>query len=512
MIITIILLVIVFTLIYDFYLHHTKNGRLIDLIPGLPGLPVVGSALMVQGSQEDVWNLIRFYTEIKYPIFKIWMGPVAAVSIRHPDDLEKVLNTTKHITKSKIYDFLRLWLNDGLLTSTGSKWHNRRKLLTPAFHFTILRQFLDILIEESDRMIKSLKDNEEPVIKDLVPFLSKHTLNAICETAMGISLHSLDTFQEKYRKSIEDMGHFVIHRIQCPWLYSDLIFALSPTGRKQAKTLKILHGFTEKVIRERKLYHERTGGRYLKNIENNISTDDVEVTGIQKKRLAMLDLLIAASRENHITDLDIREEVDTFMFEGHDTTAMGVCFALLLLAEHKDIQDRVRTEINDVMKENKGELTMASLNNLSYLERCLKESLRLYPSVHFISRLNSEEIQCQSYTISANTILHLNIYGVHRDANFWPNPDVFDPDRFLPDQMQNRHSYCYLPFSAGPRNCIGQRFAMYEMKAMIASLIHHFYIEPVDLLKNLKIKADLILRPAHPVHVKFVPIKKYQDN
>ncbi|XP_020298469.1 cytochrome P450 4C1-like [Pseudomyrmex gracilis] len=228
---------------------------------------------------------------------------------------------------------------------------------------------------------------------------------------------------------------------------------------------------------------------------------------VQKKRLALLDLLIAAFQENQITDLDIREEVDTFMFEGHDTTAMGICFSLLLLAEHKDIQDRVRTEVNGMMEENEGKLTMASLQKLPYLERCLKEAMRLYPSVHLISRILSEDIKCQSYTVPANTIVHLNIYGVHRDPNFWPHPDVFDPDRFLPDQVQNRHPYCYLPFSAGSRNCIGQRFAMYEMKAMIASLVHHFYLEPVDYLKDLRIKCDLILHPAHPIRIKFVPIK-----
>ncbi|XP_020297746.1 cytochrome P450 4C1-like isoform X2 [Pseudomyrmex gracilis] len=96
-------------------------------------------------------------------------------------------------------------------------------------------------------MIKFLKNNEGPVIKDLVLVLSKHTLNAISETAMGISLHNFDTFEDQYRKSIEDMGRYVTHRVLSPWLYVNLMFTLSPTGRNQAKTLKTLHGFTEKV-------------------------------------------------------------------------------------------------------------------------------------------------------------------------------------------------------------------------------------------------------------------------
>ncbi|EZA51531.1 Cytochrome P450 4C1 [Ooceraea biroi] len=249
----------------------------------------------------------------------------------------------------------------------------------------------------------------------------------------------------------------------------------------------------------------------------------------RKKRLAMLDLLIAASRENHITDFDIREEVDTFMFAGHEPTAVGICYLLLLLAEHKDIQDRIRAEVDSVMQEDGERFTLAMLQKLPYLDRCLKESMRLYPSVHFISRLISEDMQImdyyvfifrkfgpdrtsfsklcfseKKYVVPAGTVVHLNIYGVHRDPNFWPNPEVFDPDRFLPERSQNHHPYSYLPFSAGPRNCLG-KFALLQMKAMIAPLLHSFYLEPIDYLKDLKIKSALILRPAHPLRVRFVP-------
>ncbi|XP_020296146.1 cytochrome P450 4C1-like isoform X2 [Pseudomyrmex gracilis] len=512
MIVTILLVLILYIILYDYYVHHKRSGRLIRLIPGPPSVPIFGSALLFQCSPRNIWMLVRYFVDTMYPVMKLWIGPECIIILRHPDDLEKVLSTTKHNEKSRVYITVRPWLNDGLLTSKGNKWHTRRKLLTPAFHLNILRQLVDVLVEGGNHMTKSLKESEETIIQDLVSFVTEHTLNAICETVMGISLRSFDTFEEEYRKAVHDIGHLLVHRVFSPWLFPDWMFALSPTNRKQTKMLKILHGFTEKIIKERKLYHERTEDRYLKNTESNTlkETDDAEVIGIRKKRLAMLDLLIAASRETDITDLDIREEVDTFMFEGHDTTAMGVCFALLLLAEHKDIQDRVRTEVNDVMEETKGNLTMASLQKLPYLERCLKEALRLYPSVPNISRTLAEDIKCQSYIVPANVYVNIDIYAVHRDPHFWPNPDVFDPDRFLPDQVQNRHPYCYIPFSAGPRNCIGQRFAMYELKAMIAPLVHQFYLEPVDYLKNVQLKMDMVIRPAHPVRVKFVPIKKKQ--
>ncbi|KAL6417745.1 hypothetical protein ACFW04_014344 [Cataglyphis niger] len=194
-----------------------------------------------------------------------------------------ILDNTKqhHIEKGYIYKLLHPWLCTGLLTSTGTKWHARRKILTPAFHFNILKQFTDILIKEGDYMTESLKDVGGTVVKDLIPFITEHTLNAICETAMGISLQKYGEVQRQYRNAIRDMIQLIVYRLFKPWYYNDLIFALSPQGRKQKKILKILHGFTEKVIAERRLYHERTNYRYLENLENDKETEinDAEVFG-----------------------------------------------------------------------------------------------------------------------------------------------------------------------------------------------------------------------------------------
>ncbi|XP_011703413.1 PREDICTED: cytochrome P450 4C1-like, partial [Wasmannia auropunctata] len=339
MIVTILLLLVFIILLCEYYIHYGPKGRLINLIPGPLHYPIIGFAWNLLDSQENLWKLLNYMCDKYYPILKLQIFHISIVSIRHPDDLETILNNTKHINKSLIYDILFPWFNTGLLTSKGVKWHSRRKILTPAFHFNILQHFVEILIEESESMTKSLKNVGDAVVKDLVPFISEHTLNAICETAMGTSLQHHGAFQQRYREAVHKMGEIIMYRLMRQWLANDWIFSLTPKGKEQAKTLKILHGFTEKIIAERKLYHERTNYQYLKDLDSETMTKmDLEMVGIRKKRLVMLDLLIAASREGLLTDSDIREEVDTFMFEGHDTTAKAICFALLLLAEHKDIQ------------------------------------------------------------------------------------------------------------------------------------------------------------------------------
>ncbi|XP_036145804.1 cytochrome P450 4C1 isoform X3 [Monomorium pharaonis] len=482
-IIILLLFIPVIYLACHYYVHNGQYGRLFHKIPGPSSYPIIGHLFLVLCSREELWNLLFTLSNQYYPIYKAWMFLFGYVSIQHPDDLEIILSSTKDIDKSRIYKILHPWLGMGLLTSGGSKWHLRRKILTPTFHFNILQQFAEILVEEGKSMTRSLKNAGGIVTKDLVPFISEHTLNAICETAMGTSLQEMGTFQQQYRRAVHRMGELCVHRLFRPWLYANWMLSLSPTGREQKQILKILHGFTEKIIAERKDYHKCTNGQYLRNFDEETIIDDKKTTTNKKKRLAMLDLLILASQKNLLTDLDIREEVDTFTFEN--------C---------------IREEVDAIMKENQGNLTMKSLQDLQYLERCIKEALRIYPSVFFISRVNSEDVQLKSCIIPAKTIIHLNILGVHRDPNFWPNPEIFDPDRFLPENIKNRHPYSYIPFSAGPRNCIGQRFALLEMKAMIAPLIHNFYVEPVDYLKDLRTGADLVFRPLNPHRLKFIPV------
>ncbi|XP_025262057.1 cytochrome P450 4C1-like isoform X2 [Camponotus floridanus] len=173
-----------------------------------------------------------------YPFFKFGGFFVYGVCISHPDDLETILSSTKYIEKGRLYNLLHPWLNTGLLTSKGVKWQTRRKILTPTFHFNILNQFVDIFIKEGDCMTKSLKNVEISVVKDLSSFISEHTLNAICETAMGVSLQKLGEFQKQYRNAINEIVELMIYRAVKPWFYNDMLFSLNATRKKAKESLE----------------------------------------------------------------------------------------------------------------------------------------------------------------------------------------------------------------------------------------------------------------------------------
>ncbi|XP_026667550.1 cytochrome P450 4C1 isoform X1 [Ceratina calcarata] len=456
MITTILLLVLLAICLHYYLLHFGKYGKIINLIPGPQPKLIFGNLLFFHVSLAELWKDIRKLNNQYYPISRLWGLWEAFINIRHPDDIEIVIGQSRFLHKSNtIYRIMLPWFGTGLLTSTDRKWQTRRKILTPAFHFNMLREFTDVFIQEGERLVGKLKSEGRPVVKDLKMLISEHTLNIICETAMGTSLIDKGDFQFKYRKAVHDVGNSMLYRLFRPWLCIDFVFFLTPVGMLQSRLLKILHGFTKQIIKERKEYHDKTNVRYLADLDGNANEETDDMTcSIRKKRLAMLDLLLSAHRHNLIDDEGIREEVDTFMFRGHDTTAISICFTIMLLAEHSQIQDRARTEVKEVMEASNGKLSMSDLQKLPYLEMCIKESLRLYPSVPLISRAPEEDVTLSNYLVPAHSTVSVHIYDTHRDPTFWPNPDVFDPERFTPENCRGRHPYSYIPFSAGPRNCI----------------------------------------------------------
>ncbi|XP_014605809.1 PREDICTED: cytochrome P450 4C1-like [Polistes canadensis] len=511
---------ILFLFILHCYIRYRREGRLLNQIPGPKEYPLIGNMHHFQVPNEIFMKKYWNFGEEFYPIFKIWSLFFSSIILLHPEDI-KIFMTSKKLTNKYVpYKYMESWLSTGLLTSGGEKWQQRRKILTPTFHFDIIKHFLVTFNEEAQFLVRSLREEAQEqddgfIVVDLLQLITKHSLNIICETILGISLKEKGNLESEYRNAVHGYGKIIPYRFVRPWYHFDKLFAFSPTGRLEKKLLKTLHNFSKNIIAERMRFHEQTDYKYLQNLnqvneENEIISEELEEynkrTGL-KRKLCLLDLLIVLNLENKQIDYDgIREEVDTFMFEGHDTTAMVLCFALSLFAKHRNVQENIRREVNTVMQREDCKLTTSMLQDCSYLERCIKESLRLYPSVHTIFRYLNEDLQLSNYVVPAGSSCQVSIYNVHRNPIYWPNPDIFDPDRFLPENMKERHPYSYIPFSAGMRNCIGQKFAMFELKVLIAHILHNFNLEPVDELEDVIINADITMNPSKPLHVKFIPI------
>lgn len=309
---------------------------------------------------------------------------------------------------------------------------------------------------------------------------------------------NLDTEEGKeYHKAVLDEGRIIVYRIVHPWCIRDVgNFFLSPHFDKEIEMCKLLHKFTRSLIQSREVDFKET----------DLETDEHDVYK-GKKRLAMLDLLLSSKhKDNLIDDRGIQEEVDTFTYEAHDTTALALQFIFLLLANHRNVQNLIYQEMCEVLEDLHKKPTYTDLQNFKYMERVIKECLRLYPSVPLISRTLGQSLTTTSgYYLPKETSVIIHIYDIHHDPKFFPNPETFDPDRFLPENSTNRHPFAYLPFSAGPRNCIGQKFAMLELKATICAVLANFILEPVDTPESIVLITDIVLRTKDEIKVRFIP-------
>ncbi|KAK9883864.1 hypothetical protein WA026_004804 [Henosepilachna vigintioctopunctata] len=373
------------------------------------------------------------------------------------------------------------------------KWRQRRKLLQPAFHFSILKKFVEVFRSESKRLVHQLKEHENDEL-NIVPIISKFILSSTCETFMGTTLKSVDS-QGKYYSSILKMGNICVRRATEPWMLFDILYSLTPMRWRQRKLLNYLHKFSSDIIARRKKEFQD----FMKLEGSNFESYS------ERKRLAMLDILLSAQKESGIIDDEgIREEVDSFMFAGYDTTSLSLIHTIMLLANNRREQDKIYEEIISVFGAEDTDVTMSQLQELKFMEMCIKESLRIYPSAPLIARNPSEDVETKSGNIiPKDTSCIIPIYDIHRKEDTFPNPEVFDPYRFLPENIAKRHPFSYIPFSGGPRNCIGQRFALLELKCALLEILRNFILEPVDTPQTVEFVLDIVLRPAGPIRVKF---------
>ncbi|GAB6024682.1 hypothetical protein CHUAL_009816 [Chamberlinius hualienensis] len=469
----------------------SKKEKILSNVPGPAYHPLFGTTSLLLSSRKD-----RFPTLLKLanafpdsPIVRVWWGSDPRIFITKASAAEEVLSNNKILDKGARYDALIPWLGKGLLISGGAKWKSRRRLLTPAFHFGILEKFFLTMNEHAILFVDKLnKLSDEKATFDFYPLSTNCTLGVICETAMGVRLSSSEN--RKYINAVCALAEIIVYRNQRPWLIPDFVFKLTKMGDNYKKHLKVVHDFTTKVIQMRKKEY----------VENKKNKGDIEKDGEFgiKRRIALLDLLIEKNVETgEIDDEGIQEEVDTFMFEGHDTTASALSWVIYNIGRFPEIQRKIQLELDAVLgKLPVDSFSISQLNELKYLECVIKESMRLFPPVPFYSRQTKEDTSIAGYPIPAGCGLVMICSQIHVDPDYYIDPSAFNPDRFLSMNSSGRHPFSFVPFSAGPRNCIGQRFAMTELKTVTAHVLHHFIVNSVyDGPDDLQAYAELILRP-----------------
>ena len=278
------------------------------------------------------------------------------------------------------------------------------------------------------------------------------------------------------------MADFCQIRLTNPLLMNDFFFSLSKHAAQQKETLETLHSFSGEVIKKKLLESASSGGGQPAS----------------SKRKALLDLLIAAKTEDgaSLTADDIQEEVDTFMFAGHDTSSITLMWGIYLLGRNPEKQQKLHDELDAVFGDDRDcDVTTEHLRELPYMDLVLKEVLRMYPPAPFIGRKLAEDLVVDGWRIPKGHDVMINIYFLHRHPDVWEDPDSFVPERFEAEKRleSKRSPFAYVPFSAGARNCVGQRFAVLEQKVVLAKLFRKFNVVAHDDEQELKYNASLVM-------------------
>ncbi|XP_078299371.1 cytochrome P450 4F2 isoform X2 [Panthera onca] len=432
--------------------------------------------------------------------FVTWLGPtIPLITLCHPDMIRTITNASAAIAPKDavFYSFLKPWLGDGLLLSAGDKWSSHRRMLTPAFHFNILKHYVKIFNDSVNVMHAKWKRlvSEGSTRLDMFEHISLMTLDSLQKCVFSFDSNCQEKPSE-YIAAILELSALVAKRHQQIFMHMDFLYYLTPDGQRFRRACRLVHNFTDAVIQERRRTLPDEG------------VDDFLKAKAKAKTLDFIDVLLLTKDKDgkQLSDEDIRAEADTFMFGGHDTTASGLSWVLYNLAKHPEYQERCRQEVQELLRDREPkEIEWDDLAQLPFLTMCIKESLRLHPPVTVVSRCCTQDVVLpDGRVIPKGVICLVSIFGTHHNPSVWPDPEVYNPFRFDPENIKERSSLAFIPFSAGPRNCIGQTFALTEIKVVLALTLLRFRVLPDK--EEPRRKPELILRAEGGLWLRVEPL------
>ncbi|XP_069498356.1 cytochrome P450 4B1-like isoform X2 [Ambystoma mexicanum] len=403
-----------FLLLKAIQLHHRRK-ELLKALQCFPGPPCHWLYGQVHEFVEDGYDLDKLVAwGIQYPYaYPVWFGRfVAYLNITHPD-YAKTLMARGDPKDNVIYSSLIPWIGKGLLVLSGQKWFQHRRLLTPGFHYDVLKPYVKLIADSTKVMLykwESLVNEQQSV--DVYSHVSLMTLDSIMKCAFSYESNCQTDSDNAYTQAVFNLSALANIKLKCFLYHNDFLFYLSPAGYRFRRACEIAHQHTGKVIKQRK-----------ESLKEGVADPEKERS---KRHLDFLDILLCARDENGegLSDEDLRAEVDTFMFEGHDTTASAISWILYSMAMNQEHQEKCREEIIRIL----GDREMVEWDDLSkmtYTTTCIKESLRLYPPVPMIARQLSKPITFfDGRTYPEGCLASVSIYALHRNPTVWKDPEV----------------------------------------------------------------------------------------
>ena len=359
----------------------------------------------------------------------------------------------KNFHKSSLQtDDLGKYIGHGLLTANGAQWRANRKLIQPAFYKKSIAQLMDnmdaVIIEELSHITSDTITDVYEIFNDLAFKVVARSLFDLADVP------DLDQQINRLQFITEQAQKMLIKELRVPWMkwYFDREWLAGEKSIPHALSLiEEARGIIQNIITSRRESKKQTGD--------------------------LLDMLLHSTYEDgtYMSDAQLIDEILVLFVAGHETTANALSFIMQLLAHHPE-QLKIATQESRVPRD--GDL-MTQLMQLPYIKQCVEETLRLYPPAYVTDRVTLEDDVCSDIALDKNSIWLISFYEMHRRQDLWEQPHEFIPERFAPEKAKAYRDF-YFPFGAGPRMCVGNNFAMFEMILVVKRMLEKFTITPVN--------------------------------
>ena len=431
--------------------------RQAPIAPGPPGSKVLGN---LQEFRRDVLGLLTNSAREFGDVVRFRLGPHVVHLLNHPDHIEHVLqkNPQNYDRGTRSASKIRAVCGESLLTTDGEFWRQQRRLIQPAFHHQRIAGFASVMADETASML----ERWQPFAASGTPLNVASEMSRLAYSIVGKTLFSADvtTDAEEVERALAVVLEHTYHRLET-LLDLPVSFPL-PANRLFQTALRAIDKVVYRIIAERR---QQPG-----------------------EHADLLSMLLPARDDTGeaMSDSQLRNEVIALLLAGFETTANALSWTFYLLSQNPETERQLRAEA----------ATVEDISKLKYTTMVFHEALRLYPPIWILERRVVTEEAIGGYRIPAGSTVVVSPFVLHRHPAFWGSPERFDPLRFADASIASRPPGAFLPFGAGPHQCIGNNFAMMEARIILSMVLKKFSLQTVPG-HPVEPKPGITLRPRH---------------
>lgn len=440
--------------------------------PTAKGLPLVGLVpeLIVRGFIP----MLRDHWRAHGDFWRMELGGQSVLVFVHPDGMKRVLKDNRdNYVKGPSYDDFRLIVGEGLLTLEGAAWSNRRRFAAPAFHRSSVRELAPLFVQRAEAMIDAWRTRPDPSAPvDVFVEMTHLTMDIAGRAFFDRTVGDQDASARSLAEALEVSSERGNTALAAPLSWP------TPSNRRLKRALRDLDRMMYEVVDDQR--------------------------GKKKSLLARMANAVDPETGRMLERRALRDEAVTLFVAGHETTALTLTWAYDLLSRHPDVVENIANEVKRVVGD--ASPTYEQLERLEYTRAVVDEVLRLRPPAWSFGRDTVADDVISGFDVPAGTTIMPLPFFTHRHPAFWDAPSSFRPERFLGEAAKRQHPFAYVPFSAGPRACIGMHFSIIEALAVLTVLVQNVRLTRATP-EMIELDAQITLRPKGkvPAHVRFLP-------